>query len=438
MMEVTHSRLMVSVALTLFFLFPCRSMRTAQAQEVKELKGMEDGARSSAADGRVTVCTWRGNRKAALTFGIDDGVPRPTPVMAKVFNENDVKATWYPVVKDWTNWALWVERIREGHEVGSHTRTHPKLKDCSDAQKIEEIEASKTIMEKEIRKHLPDYKCLTFCHPYGLSAVDKASIDLIKKHYIAAKDGRSALNSVSPDMFALCCQGSRTATPLATHNRWVDDVLKSGGWLVETYHGIQGYGGWEATPLDVFSAHVKYAAGKKDMVWIDTIAEIAKYIYERDSASVKVVTDGREKMVIDLADTVDDQVFDAPLTLKVLVRPGWSSPVTVTQNARREKVEVVREAGKKFVYVDAIPDRGNVVLEPSDRRHSRTAAKPARERKKLSPEEERASSLLKVAREMQKSGLGRTNVQRVLEQILQRYPGTKAAEQAKQMLKKLK
>ncbi len=313
----------------------------------------------------VTVCTWRANKKAAFTFSVDDGIPPPTPIMARVFNENNVKATWYPLVRDWTNWKMWAEHVKTGHEVGSHTRTHPRLRECSDAQKMVEIVESKTIMEREIRKYVPEYQCLTFCIPLGFADVDEASLEIIKEHYIAAKRARSGISSVSPELNGFGGRGARTATPLAEYNGWVDELLTTGGWLVETYHGIEGVGGWEATPLEVFEEHVKYAASKRDEMWIDTVAEIARYIRERDSASVEIATDSAEELVINLTDEMDDAVFDAPLTLRILTRPGWESPLTVTQKGREARVELIKEGGQSCAYIEAVPDQGQIVIRPA-------------------------------------------------------------------------
>ena len=316
--------------------------------------------------GRVTVCTWRGNKKAACTLSVDDGIPKPTPIMAKVFNDNNVKVTWYPVVRDWTDWKLWVEQVKAGHEVGSHTRTHPSLKSCTDAQKMDEIVESKNILEREIRKYVPDYKCLTFCIPLGFSDADEASLEIVKKHYIAAKRVSTIVSAAWSELKGISDKGARTATPLAEYNGWVDNVLKTGGWLVETYHGIEGVGnGWESTPLNVFEEHVKYVASKRDEIWIDTIAEIAKYLQERNSVSVEIVTDNDKELVVNLTDKMDDAVFDAPLTLRILTRPEWKSPLTVTQKGRTTRVELVEEAGRPCAYIEAVPDQGQIVIRPA-------------------------------------------------------------------------
>jgi hypothetical protein len=239
-----------------------------------------------------------------------------------------------------------------------------------------EIVESKAIMEREIRKHVPDYKCLTFCIPLGYSDADEASLEIIGRHYIAAKRARSGINTVSPELNGFRSRGARTATPLAEYNGWIDEVLKTGGWLVETHHGIEGVGGWEGTPLKVFEEHVKYAASKRDELWIDTIAEIAKYIQERDSISVEVAADGREELVINVTDKMDDAVFDTPLTLRILTRPGWQSPLTATQRERTTRVELVEEAGRLCAYVEVVPDRGEIVLRPAGPGPEKSAVKP--------------------------------------------------------------
>jgi peptidoglycan/xylan/chitin deacetylase (PgdA/CDA1 family) len=340
-------------------------LSAAQAAPSDAVKpGGPGGTGSGVTQGRVTVCTWRGNKKAAYTFTIDDGVPQPTPIMARIFNENHVKATWYPVVKDWTDWQMWAELVKAGHEVGSHTRTHPVLKNLTDAQKTDEIVGSKTIMERELRKYVPDYQCLTFAFPGGFADADEASLEIARKNYIAAKRGWG-INPASPELNGYKSQGPRTATPLAQYNGWVDEALETGGWQTETYHGIQGVGGWEATPLNIFEKHVQYAASKSDELWIDTVAEIARYIRERDSSLVEIVMDSGEELVVDLTDTMDDAVFGVPLTIRILTRPGWKSPLTVTQKGRTTRVNLVEEAGQTCTYVEAVPDQGPIVIRPA-------------------------------------------------------------------------
>ena len=314
--------------------------------------------------GRVTVCTWLGNKKAAYTLSIDDGVPKPTPVMAKIFNDNNIKVTWYPMAKRWTNWKLWIEQVKAGHEVGSHTKTHPSLRKLTQAQKIDEIVDSKAVFEREIRKGVPDYECLTFCIPLGYRDADDASIEIIRKHYIASKRAGSGNRGPSPDLYSVGGGGARTATSLEEYNRWVDRTIKAGGWEVETYHGLQGMGGWEATPQNIFEQHVKYVASKRDVLWIDTVAAIAKYIRERDGASLKIITDSQKQIVVELTDKLDDAIYDAPLTLRVKTRPGWTSPLTVTQKDRTTRVEITKENGVSVAYVDAIPDHGPVTIKP--------------------------------------------------------------------------
>ena len=273
------------------------------------------------------------------------------------------------MVRPWTDWKLWVEQVKAGHEVGSHTKTHPSLKSCTEAEKMDEIVDSKNVLEREIRKSVPDYRCLTFCIPLGFDDADEATLEIVKKHYFAAKRVGTIVSAAWSELKGYSDGGARTAMPLAEYNSWVDDVLKTGGWLVETHHGIEGVGNaWESTPLGVFEEHVKYVASKRDELWIDTIAEIAKYLQERNSVSVEIVTDSDKELVVNLTDKLDGAVFDAPLTLRILTRPEWKSPLTVAEKARKTRVELVKEAGRPCAYIEAVPDRGQIVIMPAGAR----------------------------------------------------------------------
>ncbi|MBU0580643.1 MAG: polysaccharide deacetylase family protein, partial [Candidatus Margulisbacteria bacterium] len=89
----------------------------------------------------------RMEKKVTLTF--DDG-PHPigTPQILSVLKRHQVKATFFMIakqVKKFPEIALQVKK--EGHDIGSHTITHPKLKKCSEKQLQEEIGGSVKIIQ---------------------------------------------------------------------------------------------------------------------------------------------------------------------------------------------------------------------------------------------------------------------------------------------------
>jgi peptidoglycan/xylan/chitin deacetylase (PgdA/CDA1 family) len=59
-----------------------------------------------------------------------------------------------------TDLLVWREA---GMEVGAHTRTHPRLTDCSDEMLVDEVAGSKAKLEAILKEPITQ-----FCYPYGL------------------------------------------------------------------------------------------------------------------------------------------------------------------------------------------------------------------------------------------------------------------------------
>jgi peptidoglycan/xylan/chitin deacetylase (PgdA/CDA1 family) len=111
----------------------------------------------------------------ALTF--DDGPnSRYTPQVLDILYEEQVPATFFLVGEKFAgNELLIKEMAASGHEIGSHTFSHPDLTTLNTQQIRQEIRQT----EKELKKILPDYPVQYVRPPYGryTEKVEKA-IDL--------------------------------------------------------------------------------------------------------------------------------------------------------------------------------------------------------------------------------------------------------------------
>lgn len=100
----------------------------------------------------------------ALTF--DDG-PSPiyTPQILTILKENGIKATFFMVG---SNARLYPEIVKmvlaEGHAIGSHSLTHPKLTQLNDAQLYKEVATPQDIIYKITGK-----KPVCLRYPFGMS-----------------------------------------------------------------------------------------------------------------------------------------------------------------------------------------------------------------------------------------------------------------------------
>jgi peptidoglycan/xylan/chitin deacetylase (PgdA/CDA1 family) len=84
----------------------------------------------------------------AITF--DDG-PNPiyTAQVLDIFREAEGKATFFMIGEQMDKYPEMVKKVVEqGHEIGNHTYTHPKLSQLSPAECLEEIEQTEKIMQE--------------------------------------------------------------------------------------------------------------------------------------------------------------------------------------------------------------------------------------------------------------------------------------------------
>ncbi|WHY03400.1 polysaccharide deacetylase family protein [Neobacillus sp. DY30] len=100
-------------------------------------------------------------RAIAITF--DDG-PNPvyTPQVLEIFSEAKGKATFFMIGEQMRNHPEIVKQVAaEGHEIGNHTFTHPKLSQLSKAECLTEIEQTEKLIEE-----LAGQKPVIFRPPY--------------------------------------------------------------------------------------------------------------------------------------------------------------------------------------------------------------------------------------------------------------------------------
>jgi peptidoglycan/xylan/chitin deacetylase (PgdA/CDA1 family) len=105
-----------------------------------------------------------------------------------------------PQVPDWAGLMTW-EHIRElaaeGHEIGSHSLTHPLLPQCSDAEITEEVAGSRRALQEKTGAAID-----SLCYPNG-DHDDRCVRAAEQAGYTWAVTTRWGVNSAPPDRFRL-------------------------------------------------------------------------------------------------------------------------------------------------------------------------------------------------------------------------------------------
>ncbi|HOS99734.1 MAG TPA: M48 family metalloprotease, partial [Acidobacteriota bacterium] len=85
----------------------------------------------------------------------------------------------------------------------------------------------------------------------------------------------------------------------------------------------------------------------------NTAAQVQLYARERDTATVKTVSADASAVVLALTDTLDDALFDQPLTVKVRLDPAWTTCQAVQQD-KALPCTVIEHEGARFALVEGV------------------------------------------------------------------------------------
>ncbi|MEW6721532.1 MAG: polysaccharide deacetylase family protein [Thermodesulfobacteriota bacterium] len=306
-----------------------------------------------------TITAWPGNRKGAVSLTFDDGETSQYTLGVPALNARGMKASFYVITAyngtpmDESEWTAWRSAAANGHEIGSHTISHPALSTLPYEQMRQEVVESKT----EIDSRIPSRKTLTFVYPFG--DYNSQTKSVVQENYIAARGVSCGLNEPPYDFYDV--KGCTPDSSTTDIHAWTADAEQQGKWLAVYFHSLLGSleNGWGTYEIEDFTAYLDYL-GNRD-VWVGTFEQAVKFLREKATSSVTFHSSSADRIVLRLADTMDDAIYDQPLTLRSVVPSEWAT-VNVQQGSGAIDVNPVVEDGARVIYYEAVPDRGLITL----------------------------------------------------------------------------
>ena len=296
------------------------------------------------------ITKWANNKAGAVSITFDDGYYSQFTLAVSALNEKGFQGTFF-LITGVGNWDKWRNAANQGHEIASHTNTHPHLPLLSLTAMEEEIGESKTIIDNQITSQ----QCVTFCYPYG--EYDDDAKAFAENYYIAARGISCDLNTSPYDFYAMNACGDSNGKSLAQIESYTDDAEQQGEWLITYYHNLDGTSYWT---IDEFTSYLDHLETKD--LWVGTFGSVVKYIKERESANLSVVSSSDNQIVLSLTDTLDNAIFDEPLTIRSEVPLSWTH-VTIQQGSGSITVTPITEGTQKVIYYNVVPDGGLTTLE---------------------------------------------------------------------------
>lgn len=291
------------------------------------------------------IAKYPGNRTVAVSLTFDDGLPDHVSIAAPALEKRGLRGTFFLIAGFIPNdaeelskikphnygripWPVWKELAVKGHEIGNHSMHHKQLTKISDEELAKEIDDAYNLIEQKIGQ-----APLTFCFP-GNGHDERVDRAVAQKHIA----GRTRLKGYGGKGFTL-----------EKANGMVEEAISKQDWMVVMIHGIkEGYDAF-GDP-GVFEAHLDFLAAQSDRVAVDTFANIAKYVAERDNA--KLASEKLPNGVrLTLSSTLDKR-YDIPLTV-VIPAPDAKEVMAV----RRDDGKIMSaKIVQGSILLDMLPD----------------------------------------------------------------------------------
>jgi oligosaccharide reducing-end xylanase len=307
------------------------------------------------------IMRWRDNRAGAVSVTFDDGYVSQYTTGAHLLNARNFKGTFFLVadVDFLGSLEAWQNIAEQGHEIGSHTVSHPALTQLSETELREELSQS----QEAINLNIPTQSCLTLAYPYGY--YDEFVQEITSEYYIAGRGVWPPLNhypggSYDPvDFFAI---GSfsfdyPSLTTFEELENYLDSAEEHNAWFVPHIHVIEG-----PEYLEVLSQFLDELLARD--IWVDTLGTIVRYMREKMSSTLTIISESDSEITLSLTHSLDNSIYNVPLTIRSAVPSSWSE-VEIRQGGSVYVIEPAIENGSPAVYYNAIPNAGLITLAPT-------------------------------------------------------------------------
>lgn len=309
-------------------------------------------------DSSYELATWSNFRDAAISYTFDDGCSGQFAKAIPMFNEFGYHLTLF-TVNNWAteNWSKLAKASEQGHEVASHTVNHPSLTDCS----LEVQRAEMTNSRKEIDEKITNTKCVTIAYPM----CRVADYSLVKENFVTARGCQGYIEGPTPkdiyNISSVICGNVGPITTAIHLNDKINDAIKINGWCVFLFHGVDDDGGYSPFSSAEMHSNLEYVQTIDSKIWVATFREASLYFMERDNAVLKEVSAAKNKIALTLSDTLDNAIYNYPLSFRRTLPAGWKY-AKVLQNGKPVDYEMVKIDGTNKIQFNVIPDAGDIEI----------------------------------------------------------------------------
>lgn len=239
---------------------------------------------------------WPEGKRVAVSLSFDNGRASQVDTGLDVINPTGVKVTFFvnpPAVKEHLNG--WKRAVASGHEIGSHSVTHPctgnfpwSAKNALEDYTLDRMSRQLNDASAQIQELLGVHPT-TFAYPCGQKFVGrgpqmKSYIPLIGQKFLV---GRGYMDEYYND--PLVCDLAQAGGIAFDDMDYIDMVknitkaAQQGGWIIFAGHDI-GQKKFQCTDTIALAALCRYMKDPANGIWIDTVENIGKYVIKQRAA----------------------------------------------------------------------------------------------------------------------------------------------------------
>ncbi len=347
------------------------------------------------AAGDLSVKKWKDGKTAAFSFTFDDCMQSQYDYVFPEFEQLGLRGTFFLITQPlddpygpywrYGTWPEFIEMSDAGQEMGSHTVTHPYLGNLA----IGDTSSAGTLLyelyqsKKSVERKITGKKCIVLAYPY--SEFDSDVLYYTGQLYESAR--AISENPVDSSLTGMEWYkiGSRViifSTPrnspsddldeLQDFYNYVDSSINQGGWGLLQAHDVIPFdsiqsaidqGSYQPISVQWFDSACQYVSDASDNgdLWVATMGEVTKYMKERDSYDYNIVSVTDTSISLNITDTLEDDIYNYPLTADIIVPGGWSN-VSVFQGSFYDYTMSFASGSDTVIETSVIPDGGQVIL----------------------------------------------------------------------------
>jgi len=153
---------------------------------------------------------------------------------------------------------------------------------------------------------------------------------------------------------------------------WIDSLILKEEWGILLGHevvpqdslpGLIAAGTWHPFTNEWFTVLVEWLLNKSNNndVWVETIANVTRYIKERDDYVYSILTYNETQIKFNISDNLDNEIYNYPLSVFIKVPQSWEFALMI-QGETIDTLNVFTNDSGKVVLANIIPDGGVVSL----------------------------------------------------------------------------